>query len=75
MYGKGKKINLRGIWFWVPVAIIRLVSVLFQTNPGLIEIDISPEVMMFLVNIVLNAVTAVLTLLGIFFLIWDNRKK
>lgn len=67
MFEKGKKINLRGIWFWVPVAIIRLLSVLFQTNPGLVG--------MVLVNIILNVVTAVLMLLGIFFLIWDNRKK
>jgi len=68
-----KKIELRGIWFFVAVAIIRLPFLVLLTGPG--STGLSPEAEMFLVNIVLNAVTAVLTLLGIYFLLKDNWKR
>ena len=69
----GEKINWRGIWFWVAALVIRLPFFVLLTGSG--STGLSPETEMFLVNIVLNAVVAVLIILGLVFLLKDNWKK
>ncbi len=63
-----KKIEWRGIWFFVPVVIIRAIYI-FLTFPDNI-IEFGQEFIL-----IMNISTGILTILGIIFLLKDNWKS